>query len=215
DKFFTDRAQRAGAVAPQLPRDGGQLVLNAGQTLDLGASLKAAAAPGGAAAQVDIAAKAIQILGAGHAARDGYVQLDADKLNRLGAGSLLIGGQRRDRADGVAVDVRADSVLLDNDAGSALKAPEITLVATQDVRVSQGSVLSAQGQLPGSSDKPLLIGEDAIAAQPGQPGQAGRSGDGALLRVSNAGPAQVRRRNLPALENSHGVLAIDAGANVD
>ncbi|MBT2745383.1 MULTISPECIES: filamentous haemagglutinin family protein [unclassified Lysobacter] len=215
DKFFADRAQRAGAVAPQRPRDGGQLVLNAGQTLDLGASLKAAAAPGGAAAQVDIAAKAIQILGAGHAAREGYVQLDADKLNRLGAGSLLIGGQRRDRADGVAVDVRADSVLLDNDAGSALKAPEITLVARQDVRVSQGSVLSAQGQLAGSSDKPLLIGEDAVAAQPGRPGQAGRSGDGALLRVSNAGPAQVRRRNLPTLENSQGVLAIDAGANVD
>ncbi|MGH8081781.1 MAG: hypothetical protein ACREP7_14495, partial [Lysobacter sp.] len=209
DRFFADRAQRAGQVAPQLPRDGGQLVLNAGQALELGAILKAAAAPGGAAAQVDIAAKAIQILGAGHAARDGYVQLDADKLSRLGAGSVLIGGQRRQRADGIAVDVRADSVVLDNDAGSALKAPEITLVANRDVRVSQGSVVSAQGQLPGSSDKPLLIGEDAANGQPG------RSGDGALLRVSNAGPAEVRRRNLPTLDNSRGVLAIEAGANVD
>ncbi|WP_408949938.1 filamentous haemagglutinin family protein [Lysobacter sp. Hz 25] len=218
DKYFSERAARNGAVAPQLPHDGGQLVLSATRSLELGASLQAAAAPGGAAAQIDIAAQAIQIRGQDQAAREGYVQLDVQGLNRLGAGSLLIGGTRSQRDEGLLIDARADSVVLDNDAASALKGAEIVLVARggdgsdsarTGVRIGAGATIQADGVLPGHSDKPLLIGEVAGEGRPGV------SGDGALLRVSNAGPLDVRRRNLPALERSHGLLTVGAGARVD
>nr|WP_254696301.1 hypothetical protein [Lysobacter enzymogenes] len=50
NKFFSEQAGKAGRFAPQLPRDGGQLVLSAQRALELAARLDVAAADGGAAA---------------------------------------------------------------------------------------------------------------------------------------------------------------------
>ncbi|MCC8539489.1 filamentous hemagglutinin family protein [Xanthomonas axonopodis pv. poinsettiicola] len=193
----------------QLPRDGGQLILAAGDRLDLGATLSTAAAGGGNAAQVDIAARALQVLGAGQAAASGYVGIEAGALNALNAGSLLLGGVREQTADGTRVHVSAQTVRVSNTADSALRAPELLLTAagsTQDggVRIDAGSVLQAQGGSGTRAGAPLLFGS-----------AGGESGDGALLRLSSVGAASVQRANVPDAAQSQAMLQIGDGARLD
>nr|WP_254696302.1 hypothetical protein [Lysobacter enzymogenes] len=143
-------------------------------------------------------------------------QLDAGQLSALGAGSLLIGGVRERGSDGTAISVRARDVLLSNDAASPLQGPEIVLVAkagdgSQGVRVEDGSVIQARGTLAGAGDLQLVIGQNADAAS----NRPAINGDGALLRVSNAGAATLQRRGLPAFEQSRGLLDVGAGARLD
>ncbi|WP_279360747.1 filamentous haemagglutinin family protein [Xanthomonas sacchari] len=205
--FFAAQAAGRGAAAPQLPRDGGQLVLAAGSALGLGASLATAAASGGNAAQVDIAARALQVLGSGQSAAPGYVGVDAAALNALNAGSLLLGGTRTQTDAGLRVQVTSERLRVSNDAATPLRAPELLLVAggTGDadagLRVDAGSVLQAQG---GSGDR------GAVTLSFGETG--GASGDGALLRLSSVGPASIVRSNVPNAEQARARLQVGAGA---
>lgn len=209
--FFAAQAASQGNATPQLPRDGGQLILAAGDALRLGATLSTAAASGGNAAQIDIAARALQVLGAGQTAAAGYVGVDASALNAMNAGSLLLGGTREQSADGMRLHVSAQRLRVSNDAGSALRAPELLLAAAGDgtaadsgVRVDAGSVLQAQG---GSGDRAattLLIGEDG-----------GDSGDSALLRLSSLGAATIERANVPDAAQARARLQVGNGALLD
>jgi filamentous hemagglutinin family protein len=209
--FFGDKAASNGEVAPRLAADAGRLTIAATAALTLGATLDAAPAKGGRGSQVDIAGDAIQILGAGESARDGYLHISADELSRLGAGSLLVGGKRESTADGDRVDVLASNVLLSNDAAHPLQGSEVILVAngTGGVTLDDGSVLRATATDDPTSD-PLLIGQLASGTT------SAVSGDGALLRVSGTDAAAVVRRNITGLDGPAGSpvgnLAIGAGA---
>jgi len=211
--FFPPLAANAGSVTPPLPMDAGQLVLAATQGLTLGATLNTAAAAGGAPAEVDIASQDIQIVGnaatAGEAALPGYLQISADQLDALGAGSLLIGGTRTQTSSGITVDAIANSVVVSNDAADPLSGPEVILVtkvgstatdpnAANGLRVDAGSVITAQGSFPAAKDQPITIGNTATSG----------SGDGALLSVSNGGQAVVTRLD----SNGTGLLTVGAGA---
>ncbi len=213
NRFFSDLAAKNGKAVPQLARDAGQLILAATQALDLGARLKTDADSGGAAAQIDIASHALQVRDADHAALDGYVQLDVDDLNALGAGSLLIGGTREQTEDGTRINVMADSVVVSNDAVDPLHAPEILLTAGPagsdgvGLRIDAGSAIEARGDLSASTLRPILIGREADAAK----GITGISGDGALLRVSNAGEAPILRANVPSIDEATGRLTVGEG----
>jgi filamentous hemagglutinin family protein len=212
--FFPNLAANAGNVTPQLPMDGGQLVIAAINQLSLGAVLNTASATGGAPAEVDIASQDIQIVGNGEAALSGYLQISADQLNQLGAGSLLIGGTRSQIDSGMAIDAVANSVVVSNDAANPLTGPEIILVtkagdpsadanAVNGLRIDTGSVIAAQGDYPAAKDVPISIGDANVAG----------SGDGALLRVSNGGDAVVTRiGTTPA--NNPGLLTVGAGASL-
>ena len=219
DSFFANLANKAGKVAPAVAADAGRLTLAATRTLDLGASLTAAPAKGGRGSQVDIAAQAIQVVGADTAARDGYLTLSADGLSTLGAGSLLLGGTRQSGGDGDRVTAVADSVVLSNDAAHPLQGAEILLVANggartgaQGVLLDSGSVLRATGSASGAGSLPLVFGAVAGTDANGQP-IAAVSGDGALLRVSQNGTANIVRNSV----SSHpgGALTIAAGARID
>ena len=208
--FFAAQAAGRGNAVPQLPRDGGQLILAAGSALGLGASLSTAAASGGNAAQIDIAANALQVLGAGQTAAAGYIGVEATALNAMNAGSLLLGGTREQTSDGMRLHVTAERLRVSNDAGSALRAPELLLAAAAGddadggLRVDAGSVLQAQG---GSGDRaatPLLIGKDG-----------GVSGDSALLRLSSLGAAAIVRANVPDAAQAQARLQIGASALLD
>ncbi len=179
--FFPAQAISAGNAIPPLPMDAGQLVLAAANSLILNGTLKAAAATGGLAAQVDIASQDIQITGSGTQALTGYLQLSADSLDALGAGSLLIGGTRTQTASGITIDAIANSVVVSNDAGNPLTGPEIILVTKTDttgtdpinapngLRIDGGSVITASGSFNSAASNVTI------------------SGDGALVRVSNGG----------------------------
>ncbi len=216
DTFFASQAARNGDVAPRLGKDAGRLSVAASQALTLGATLDAAPAAGGRGSQVDIAGDAIQITGAGDTALDGYLHVAADELSQLGAGSLLIGGNRTSTAQGDVVDVKADRVLLSNDAAHPLQGSEIVLVARGEGGVTLGDGSFLRATTTASDDTasaPLLLGQLATDTVPGI------SGDGALLRVSGRDPSRIVRKNITGLDGSAGTpggyLTIGAGAIID
>ncbi|WP_115562117.1 filamentous haemagglutinin family protein [Xanthomonas arboricola] len=207
--FFDAQASLSQQAAAQLPRDGGQLILAATQRLGLGATLSTAAANGGSAAQVDIAARALQVLGSGQVASDGYVGIDAGALNALNAGSLLLGGVREQTTAGTRVHVTSQRVRVSNTADTALRAPELLLAAGGDssgsgVYIDAGSVLQAQAGSDARVATPLLLGE-----------ASGESGDGALLRLSGVGPVALQRANVPDAAQSKALLQIGDGARLE
>jgi filamentous hemagglutinin family protein len=219
DDYFPAQASHAGTSATRTPADAGRLALSAVQSLILDGQVKAAAAAKGRGAEVDISAQDIQIIGGDAAARSGYLQVDATSLSNLGVESLLIGGTRNDGADGTTIDVAANSVVLSNDASSALTGPEIILVtkggssdvdpnAANGLVLEDGSVLAAKGAIANGSSTPILIGKDG-----------GASGDGALVRVSNGNAVAVIRSNVPGLDGvagtASGLLDVHSGASVD
>ncbi|WP_233839096.1 filamentous haemagglutinin family protein [Paraburkholderia sp. ZP32-5] len=218
--FFTNAAAKAGNVVPQLPVDGGQLVLAATSALALGAKLDTTAGDGGAPAEIDIASQDIQIVGSGETALQGYLQISAADLNALDAGSLLIGGTRTLTTSGITIDALANSVVVSNDAADPLTGPEILLVTKTDpsgndtnaqngLRIDAGSVIEAQGTYPAAKDVPITIGAAADSN-----GTGGVSGDGSLVRVSNGADAVVTRVNTSDAATNPGQLTIGAGATL-
>ena len=219
DKYFPALAAHSGKNAGRTPVDAGQLVLSAVDALTLGGKLTSTPGTGGRGGAVDIAAQDIQILGGSGVAREGYLQVNVDALNSLGAESLLIGATRTNTVDGTVIKAVSNSVVLSNDAGSALTGPEILLVTGTDVSgsdpnaangllIERGSALAAKGVIAAGSTIPLLIGATG-----------GASGDGALLRVSNGSAVPVLRANVPGLGGvvgtAAGLLDIRAGASID
>jgi len=215
DTFFNAAAAKKGQVAPPRAADAGRLQIGAGHELDLGATLDATPGDGGRTSQVDIAGQAIQVLGAGGPARDGYLGISADGLTTLGAGSLLLGGTRRSDSDGDHVDVTADAILLSNDAAHPLAGQEVLLVAGgagDGITLESGSVLSARGDGTPVPGQPLVFGRDAGTDASGKAVPA-VDGNGALLRVSQNGAAPIARLGL-ATASPGGMLTIEAGATV-
>ncbi|WP_244108343.1 filamentous haemagglutinin family protein [Burkholderia anthina] len=204
NSFFTTLAASKGNVTPPLPMDGGQLVLAATKALALGATLNTAAVTGGAPAEVDIASQDIQVTGSGAPALAGYLQIGADALDSLNAGSLLIGGTRTATTKGVTITPIANSVVVSNDGNTSLKGPEILLVTKTDasgtdpnaangLRVDAGASIAADGDYPAAKDQPIAI-----------------AGDGALLRVSNGAMAPLTRTGATGT----GLLTVGAGATL-
>lgn len=204
NRFFSALAAGKGNVTPLLPTDAGQLVLAATKALAVGATLNTAAVAGGAPAEIDIASQDIQVTGSASPALAGYLQIGADALDSLNAGSLLIGGTRTVTAKGVTITPIADSVVVSNDGNTPLKGPEIVLVTKTDasgtdpnavngLRLDAGASIAAAGDFPATKDQPISI-----------------AGDGALLRVSNGAVAPLTRTG----STGAGLLSVGAGATL-
>nr|WP_225737609.1 filamentous haemagglutinin family protein [Dyella acidiphila] len=208
NSYFASQAASAGTVTPQLPEDGGHLILSANQQLQLGATLSDAPASGGRPGLVDIAAQAIQVVGPGSTSLgSNYLQISADQLTALNAGSLLLGGTRQLTSDGYQITSNTDSLVLSNDSADPLEGQEILLVAdgnagAQGIVLQSGSYLAATGSATPNST-PLLFGTT---------GSSAISGNGALLRVSQDGVAAVVRNDVSG--TTQGNLTIAAGATV-
>jgi filamentous hemagglutinin family protein len=201
NEFFTGKAERDGTAVPSLPQDAGSLVLSATASIALDAVLKATPAGSGRSGQVDIDGDRLAVV----ASRDevanspsGTVSLVADDLNRLNAPSLLVGGQRRRDKDGLHVTVGASKV---NVAGGAnLQGQEIVLAARDELRVSSGATVASTG-------KTGVAGETLHVANASE-----TSGDGALLRVSASGQANVIRGQ--GISGATGDLVVESGAQL-
>ncbi len=194
--YLAGAALRQGAIAlgqvpPRLPGDAGQLVFQATTGLTLQGIVKAQGVSGNRGGLVDISSPVDIVIGRSGGA--GQLVLDAGDLSTFGAESLLIGGTRTAGVGGTIVTVKTGSVTVDN-AGSPLRAPEVILVAKQNLTLTDGAVVEQSGALAGGADTLLL------------------NGDGVLLRVSADVGAQISRTGLTGATTPK--LAIGANASV-
>lgn len=202
------------------PKDAGRLELSAGGSLQLGATLNTSAGQGGEKAQVDIASQAIRIeSNPNPTITADYLSLSVDELNQLDAGSLLIGGTRTNSKEGTLLNVVSNEVLVETNAAKPLEAPELLLAAKADtdgddttggVQVAKGSVINVVGELAAKNET-IIIGEEANTTI----GSSGIQGDGALLRISNAGSAAIVRRNMNAEGSGDGILNIADNVSIN
>ncbi|MGR8920454.1 MAG: two-partner secretion domain-containing protein, partial [Gammaproteobacteria bacterium] len=160
--FFPVQAANLDRTAPLLPLDAGavQAVVNAG--LNLGGSVARGGAAGGLGSRIDIAAERLLVAGATDTANpDDAVLLTTAGLEGLGADSLLLGGTRRVDGNNVRVEeVVAATVTVAGDA--RLQVPEVTLVATESVRLAAGSALEAAGAAAGAGSGLSVAGDAAV-----------------------------------------------------
>ena len=198
DTFAGDFFQ---GLAARLPADAGRLAISATNVLALDGNLLTSRGPGGRGAEVDINSLRLAVLGAGAADPGaGYVRLDAGSLARLNAESLLLGGIRTYRADGVSIQVGAEEVLIATSDSDPLRAPELLIAARDRVTVRSGSAVEGSGAFSDTSQG-IRIGD---LAQPG-------SGDGVLLRVSAGGQRALFR---DGVSRTRGTLAVEEGAAI-
>lgn len=184
--YFADGASR-------LPGDAGQLAVRAGSSLTLAGALNTTHAAEHRGAEVDIVANRLVVRGSRAVSGDytGFVTLDVNSLNGLGAESIALGGIRSRTESGTSLDVASTEVVLDN-AGAALVAPDLILAATDKVTLAENAAMTASGG--------TLAGDLTTA------------GDGALLRVSGNGLAQLTRTGNPS--GNKGTLVVNAGATL-
>ncbi len=189
DTVFPARAARNGLVSPRIPLDAGRLVINAITGITANATFQTDAAIGGRASTADIGGSNFEIVGTAPAvpAPAGTIVITAGTLQRLNAASLLIGGTRTDNVDGTtSLAITGQSILLANDAASALSAPELLFAVDgsgSSILFNDGASVSATGPAGDTRTGNYVIAGSA----------AGQTGAGALVRLST-GPERLVTR---------------------
>jgi filamentous hemagglutinin family protein len=173
-----------------LPRDAGRLLVGATSELVLNGSVAAAGVSGGRGAQLDIAANNIAVVAA-RGGSSGGVEVVASELNLLGIESLVLGGLRSTTDDGIELDVRANSVSVND--GALLSGPEVILVAGSAVTLRSGSAIESVGSNT-TSGADFTAADDSVNPL------------GAFLRVASGDQATVETTG------SGGRTTVEAGA---
>ena len=150
-EFTLTRASQFFAGSASLPRDAGLLSVrttgSGADALKLDAIYNFTASDGGRGAKIDISAQKLAVTSGSPSGIDPEaVVLDADKLNAMGADSLLIGATRTVVGGTTTLTVGAESVILANDAAHALKGGEVMLAATDTLVLKTSSAIDAQGE---------------------------------------------------------------------
>lgn len=193
NQFFSDLALDASTSIPRLASDAGQLVLNAGSSLTLGAELLTDKATGARGALVDVVSDKISVVSS-IGADDGTLQLTADSLNALAADSLLLGGTRAQGTDGLNISTGATEVTFANDAAHTLVAAELIAAAKDTLTLQDGASVSTVASTQ-------AFGSESLNA----------SGDGALLAVSALNDLEFSRSGVAG---AVGRLDIGSGATI-
>ena len=193
-----------------LPADAGKLVLSAGSSLSLGATL-AAGSKTGLGAELDIAAPKLQIADHDAAALGGFVKVDASQLDTLGVSRLVLGGVSERGAGTDLLRAVATEVVIDT-GKDGLRAPEILALAQTPsatdadpepapgiVTVKSGSRLEATGAGGRVRQAALQVGWLPDSDENGNPID-GANGDGALLRLSVGKAVEITRLNVPGVD---------------
>jgi filamentous hemagglutinin family protein len=198
-EFFTNQSTANNTVAPRLPVDAGQLVLEAGSSLSLQGTILATAPTGGRGGLIDISSPADILIGSksviasseSASTEANTLFLDAAELSSFGAESLLVGGVRTTGAGATQVKTVAENVTVDN-SGEALTGSDVILVANKDLTVMPGADVHSSGAL--SSPVDVLSIPD----------------DGVLLRVSGDPTTRVARSDVTP--SAVPQMAVGAGA---
>jgi filamentous hemagglutinin family protein len=175
------------------PQDAGYAAFQGNVALQLEGSLLTQAAGRGAMVDINSASKIFLTGGNASAPSGSSVTLQTDVLNSWGVNSLLIGGIRSVGAAGTTIDVRTDSLTLDN-PGDILSGPEIIFASRGELKVTDSSSIVSTGSVSRSTT-PLLI-----------------QGDGTLLRVSSDPAASVTRTGL--VGSSSPLMTVGANSQI-
>lgn len=198
NSFFVDRAGQLERDVPLLPQDAGSIRFSAGTDLSLQGILRASPGQNGQGGRLDIEASNLAIIAASQAAEpvEGYVNILDDDLNRLGIGSIALGGSREQSGTATRFDARASRVLLGEDA--LLSGQEFILTARDDIRLLPGSVIqvdASTGSTPVAGNSPTYRTQ----------------GDSAFLQVSSGDEVRLERE---AVVGDTGSMRLDAGATL-
>lgn len=195
-EFTLTKASQFFADGRNRPQDAGLLsVATTGSgagALKLDAIYNFAPAAGGRGAGVDISSRKLAVVsGAPSGIDPDAVQLDAGRLNAMGANSLFIGGTRT-RTGTTTLVVGADAVTLANNAATPLSAGEVILAAKDTLTLKAGSAIDAQGAA-------------------GDAGQIETPGNGAFVRAASTS-ATFNRTGNP--DRSQGTLVGQADSTI-
>jgi len=177
NSFFPSYAASQNYATPSLPMDGGHLIIGGESTQGLALNGTMLTAPAtvaesngttltGAGAMIDVVAQNIDIVdsvdpnGPSTTTIGGvtYVLASAFGLDNLNAASLLIGGVRSQTSSGIVITPVSNGVIVSNDQGVPLEAPEILLTAAP-------VLVSTQVQLDTVGDSVTLLLPEAGTGQ--------------------------------------------------
>jgi filamentous hemagglutinin len=200
--FLSQSAAAAGQTVPQLPKDAGQLILAATQTLNIAGTVNSQPGNGGLGGLVDIASpSAILISGPNTdlaTVPGSTLVLSSSGLSAFGADTLLIGGYSQAANGGYSVVVTTNSLTVDNAGASVsidgqtlngLSAPDIVLVSNETLTLAPGAEVIQS--TPTATSSPLALS---------------LTGDGAFLRVSSSQLASTTRSGVNPLESGPALI---------
>lgn len=201
NNFFTSEATTANVTIPRLPNDAGALAIQVATQASLDGQLLTTTPKGGRGATVDLSTSGggLLITDSQDAAPSGYVAIQADQLNSLGAESILIGGTRSAAAN--TTDIAVDTNNLVVDQGVQLAAQELIFVANQSLTIKPDASVAATGAAV-APEAPILLSNSGAA----------------MVRVST-GPLTDLQSSITSSSGSSksttaGSITVDAGAAV-
>lgn len=194
--LLAKNAIRDGKDVPRLTNDAGQLVLAAGNSLNLEGSINTSNVAGAKGALVDISSNDIRVVSTVDPQQSGVLQISADQLNKINADSILLGGSRAVSGKTQTITTTASNVTFSNDADHAVQSDELIVASKDTITLSEGAVVK-------TGDKPSKTGITTLVA----------NGDGALLAVSAKNDFDFSRTGVTAAPTT-GKLTIEEGASV-
>ncbi|MDP3538836.1 MAG: filamentous hemagglutinin N-terminal domain-containing protein [Azonexus sp.] len=141
--------------------------------------------------ELDLAAPRLLVSDSASTKDASWSWLDQNKLNGLGASSLLLGGARTNEGDRTRIETVATELLVSNNS-SALSAEELMLTANENLTVDSNSTIDTKGA---AEARTIVL-----------------SGDGAFLRAAEGPQAAVSRDG--NVSRTQGDLIIQSGAKV-
>lgn len=194
--LLVKNAIRDGKDTPRLTNDAGQLVLAAGNSLNLEGKINTSATGGGKGALVDISSNDIRVVSSVDPQLTGVLQIAANQLNNISADSILLGGSRSVAGNTQTITTTASNVSFTNDNNHAVQSDELIVASKDTITVNQGAVIRT-GARPDKTGKTTLV----------------TSGDGTVLAVSAKNDFDFSRTDVSATPTT-GNLTIADGASV-
>jgi len=194
--LLTKNAIRDGKETPRLTNDAGQLVLAAGNSLNLEGSINTSNVAGAKGALVDISSNDIRVVSTVDPLQAGVLQISADQLSKINADSILLGGSRTVSGKTQTITTTASNVTFSNDSDHAVQSGELIVASKDTITVNQGAVVKTGAKQDKTGTTTLVT-----------------SGDGALLAVSAKNDFDFSRTDVTATPTT-GRLIIEDGASV-
>jgi len=186
-----------GVARPRLPLDAARVVLSPLTALRIAGTFDTSPAEGGQGGQFDLLGANVIIAADDSQQTAGALTVSAATLGKLGATSLLIGGQRADNANGTtAINASASSLVIRS--GVTLDAPELLLAVGgigSTLVIEDGATLKASG---------------ALGTQPATDYTASTAGS--LVRLANGAERLVSRTGTGASTLQIGAANLSGGA---